>query len=164
MSFNFNNLSLAGVDISSGGNRLKPGRYICTVTGVEQKNTRTGGGVGLSVSLADVAGPGSIDVWLNLMIPTSEEATRIGREQLKALLVHGGHPDPDNIGRHGLGSIKGLKVGVLVEMEKYMKDGVWKDGSRVTGFVAPSAIDPSLKGASNGAAKKSAFPDDTIPF
>jgi|TARA_R110000764_G_scaffold87422_3_gene168260 hypothetical protein len=160
MSFSFDQLNLSGVQISSGSNTLKPGRYHCEVTDAALRDTRTGGKQ-IEVSLNDLAGGGTIRVWLNVHLPSSAEATRIGREQLKAMLTFGGHATPDN--PSDISSLKGLKPGVRVVHDSYEKDGETRSGSTVKGFFDPAEI-----GGSSGASKNQSAPkvdmDDEIPF
>ena len=122
--FSFNKLNLKNVDVTTAGNgTLPPGRHICKVSDATLKDTRAGGKM-IELQFNEIDGKGGIRNWLNVMVPSSEKATQIGREQLKGLLVWGGHEDPDNIGKHGVGSIKGLVVGVRVVADTYVKDGL----------------------------------------
>ena len=162
--FSFSDLSLGEVKIG-GGNRLAPGKYKCEVTDAEWQTSRSGGKM-IVVSLSDVGGGGDIKTWLNVHVPSSPQATNIGRSQLKSLLVHGGHPDPDNIGDHGIASIKGLTTGVAVKSEYYVKDGETRDGSTVSYFCSPDDIPNGA--ASHPPVQMSAGEDDKlddeIPF
>ena len=120
MAFNFRELNLSGVDISSAPQILQPGRYVVTITDAFIKQTRNGGSA-VELSLTDVKGQGTLRAWINVNVPASQTATRIGREQLKALLIHGGHPTPDN--PSDIASLKGLKVGASVQKDTYTMDG-----------------------------------------
>lgn len=161
MSFSFSDLNLSGVDVGrASGTGLKPGRYICKVTEAKLEDVKSGSGKKLTVSLAELGGAGSITHWINVYLPKSEEATRIGREQLKALLTHGGHPSPDKPG--DVRTMKGLIVGVVVVSEEYVKNGETRKGSAVSGYVSPTEIDPDFKAGAKAAG--SGELDDEIPF
>ena len=143
--FSFNKLNLKNVDVTTAGNgTLPPGRHICKVSDATLKDTRAGGKM-IELQFNEIDGKGGIRNWLNVMVPSSEKATQIGREQLKGLLVWGGHEDPDNIGKHGVGSIKGLVVGVRVVTDTYVKDVLEREGSKVNGFLDPATINPDFK-------------------
>lgn len=144
--FSFRDLTLDGVDTQrTGGSSLPPGQYICEVTGAELSDTKNGGKQ-VVVTLRDQDGHGEVKDFINVLLHTSEEATRIGRERLKALLVHGGHPTPDRPG--DIKSLKGLKVGVIVDPDVYTN----KTGQQVAGakprrsgcYFSPSETDRQL--------------------
>lgn len=161
MAFSFKDLNLSGVEASSAGATLKPGRHACKIVEASIKDTRQNGKM-LELKFASVKEEGAIRGWINLHVPSSEQATRIGREQLKAVLVHGGHPNPDKPG--DISSLKGLVVGVLVGADTYQdKDGNQREGSKVKGFFAPSEV-----GVVATTKAKSDDPmadlDDDIPF
>lgn len=129
--FSFRDLNLTNIKESSGALTLKPGTYTCKVNEAKIDKIKSGGQQ-LVVKLSDTEGQGSITDWIVVNNPNSEMNTRIGLERLKSLLVHGGHKDPDNIGQHGVESIKGLVVGVQVKSEPWTNDkGKTVDGSRV---------------------------------
>jgi hypothetical protein len=154
--FSFSNLSLEGVQAAAAAKLLPPGRYVAKVVNAEVADSKSGGKL-LKFRVEDVKGRGILSGNLNLMVPGSEKATQIGLEQLKGLLVHGGHPDPDNIGMHGVQSIKGLTVGVVVGTEVYNGE----NRSRITGFCPPSEV---VGYEDTDAAKSSGGLDDDIPF
>lgn len=161
--FSFSDLNLSGVDVGrAGGGSLKPGRYLCRVISAELGDTRTGGKK-ITVKLGEIGGGGAITDWINVNLPGKEEATRIGREQLKALLTHGGHATPDKPG--DIRSMKGLIVGVVVVEESYTDNaGQAKKGSSVSGYVAPTDVDPDFKRGSAGGGGGQADLDDEVPF
>ena len=163
MSFSFNDLNLSGVQVTSGSTTLKPGRYHCEITEAKLRDTRTGGKQ-VEVTLNDLGGSGSIRAWLNVHVPASEQATRIGREQLKAMLTFGGHASPDK--PSDIASLRGLKPGVRVVSDTYQQDGEERTGSTVKGFFDPSEIGGSAPPSSSGdkTDKKSDDMDDDIPF
>lgn len=159
--FSFSSLVLSGVQAAAGVSVLAPGQYVCKVTDVELRDTKDGKGKRLMVKLKDTQDKGIITDFINLFLPNSEKATQIGQEQLKALLVHGGHPDPDQIGQHGLQSIKGLVVGVIVGTEKDT-DGNKRacvrgyiDSATVKGYEQSAAV--ATGDAAMGAGKKLPF-------
>jgi hypothetical protein len=161
MAFSFKDLNLSGVEAASAGSVLKPGRHVVTVAEAAIKTSRANGAI-LELKLTNQEG--AIRHWINVHVPNSEQATRIGREQLKALLVHGGHPNPDNPG--GVEKIRNLQVGISVGSDTYTdKDGNERTGSKVKGFFDPSEI----TGVKSAPAKQSGgdgFDDmkDDIPF
>lgn len=164
--FNFRDLTLKGIQASSGAAVLPPGKYVCKVSDAKMDKTRNGGWQ-LIVKLTDSSGAGSITEWLTIFNPNSEEAQRINRERMKALLVHGGHPDPDNIGAHGVESIKGLVVGVAVHTESYKdRDGKDRQGTRVHYFFDPKEIGSEGGASPAGSAGGTSFDDfdDDIPY
>lgn len=137
MAFSFDNLNLAGVEAAGSSSTLKPGRYQCKVTDANLRDTRSGGKQ-VEVTLEDVSSGQSVRHWINVHVPSSDTATRIGREQLKALLAFGGHANPDKPG--DIKSLKGLKPGVIVVSQTYNKDGEERTGSAVKGYFDPSEI------------------------
>lgn len=159
MTFSFSNLSLSGVTAATTGGVLPPGRYVCTVRKAEIEDTKDKSGKKLMVLLA--CSQGVITDSINIY-NKSERATEIGLEQLKSLLVNGGHPDPDNIGAHGVGSIKGLVVGVVVGNEKY--EG--QDRSKVSGYLKPELVTANGQASAKPAAPAAAslFKNSDIPF
>tara|TARA_Y100000813_G_C24092312_1_gene318803 strand:- start:53 stop:559 length:507 start_codon:yes stop_codon:yes gene_type:complete len=168
MAFNFRELNLSGVDISSAPQILQPGRYVVTITDAFIKQTRNGGSA-VELSLTDVKGQGTLRAWINVNVPSSQTATRIGREQLKALLIHGGHPTPDN--PSDIASLKGLKVGASVQKDTYTMDGEERTGSKLKGFFDPSEIDPDTPkksspgtGMTQSVDDKDDAADEAIPF
>lgn len=165
MAFSFDQLNLSGVEVSKGGGSLAPGKYVCKTKDAKLRDTRTGGKQ-LEVSLEDVDGHGSIRTWINVHVPSSQEATRIGREQLKALLVHGGHSNPDSPG--DIRNMNGLTVGVAVKAEEYEKDGEKRTGSKVHYFCPPSEISPAKSGGTSKPSESQTGGfgdmDDEIPF
>ena len=162
--FNFRDLNLKNIQASTGSAVLPPGRYACKVNEAKLEKTSTGGWQ-LVVSLVDSAGGGSIKEWMNIHNPNSEDSTRINRERLKALLVHGGHPDPDNIGQFGVESMRGLVVGVAVRSESYKdKTGKDREGTRVHYFFDPKELGDAPAAESGG--NRDSFADfkDDIPY
>lgn len=108
----FGSLDLTDVEAEKGRATMLPGNYICRVTNAEVKDTKDRRGKGVVVEFKDEGGGGTCDTFLNIVNP-NEEAQRIGRGQLKALLIAGGHPNPDRPG--DINSLKGLRVGVRIE-------------------------------------------------
>lgn len=161
-TFNFRDLSLSGVQASSGSATLQPGRYLCKIKEAKIEPTRNGGSQ-MVISLV-AENQGSIKDWIGIYNPNSAESQRINRERLKALLVHGGHVDPDNIGSHGVESMKGLLVGVAVRSEKYNdKDGKEKVGSRVHYYFDKSELGVEGTGGASSGGGVDSLADD-IPF
>lgn len=162
MTFSFNSLVLSGVKAASGVSVLSPGRYVCKVTDVEIKDTKDGKGKRMVVKLKEVNDKGVITDFINLHLPNSERATEIGQEQLKALLVHGGHPDPDNPGLHGLSAIKGLTVGVIVGTEKRLNGS--GDSAAVKGYIDPTTVAGQVQAAPGTAPAIGSTAAGKLPF
>lgn len=162
MAFSFNDLNLSSLEVASGSTTLKPGRYHCEVTDAKLRDTRTGGKQ-IEVSFNDLSGQGSIRAWINVHVPSSEKATRIGREQLKALLTFGGHSNPDH--PEDIALMKGLKPGVSVVSDTYTKDGEEREGSAVKGYFDPAEIGGTkAKPPADNQSDKKEDLDDDIPF
>lgn len=164
MSFNFNELNLTDSEVSSGSVILKPGKYVAKIKDAKvSPSKKNDGSMVMSLRVEDVNGGGSINHWINILVKSSAEATRIGRSELKTMLFYGGHQNPDKPG--DVSTINGLTVGVLIGEEKYMKDGVEKSGSTVKAFIDPAEVDPSKFTPKVLPAKKQGdgFGDD-IPF
>lgn len=144
MSFNFNELNLSDADVSSGGNYLKPGKYVVKVSDVKiAPSKKNDGSMVMALKISDVNSGGSLNHWINILVKSSVQATEIGRSELKTLLFYGGHPNPDKPGDVSL--INGLTVGVVIGESKYTdkRTGEEKTGSEVKAFIDPSEIDPS---------------------
>ncbi len=175
MSFDFNNLDLGNVELSSGSVVIPVGDHVAKVVGAEL--TKSAKGVNQVKVTVENEDKQSLMKWITLMNPNSKENTRIGRSELKALLVHGGHPDPDNIGQHGIDSMVGLQVGIRVVEDSYNdKNGQPRVGSKLKSFIPPMNADATFnppKGISETSSssdanqtdgdKKSDL-DDDIPF
>lgn len=174
MSFNFNALDLSNVEFSSGSSVIPVGDHVATVTGAEMTKTKTGASqIMVTVENADKQ---TLRKWITIHNPNSADNTRIGRSELKSLLVHGGHSDPDNIGQHGIDSMVGLKVGIRVVEDTYTKDGQQRVGSKLKSFIPPMNADATFNppkstnletSSSSGADemdKEEKKDDDEIPF
>jgi hypothetical protein len=160
MGFSFNDLNLSNVTVTSAPRTLRPGRYAVEVKEAELTPTRNGG-TQLKCRLVDKASNDSILHWIPLHNPNSEINQRIGREQFKAMLVHGGHNNPDEPG--DIKTVNGLVVGVSIGTDSYMKDGEQREGSKVKGFFPAADINPKY-GSAAPAASSSEAPNDDIPF
>lgn len=169
-AWSFRDLDLGGVEPERGSSSLKPGRYVCKVTDVEIKDTRTekGSGKRLVVTLTDMGGQGRVIDGINIA-HTNPMTADIGRRRLKALLQFGGHRSPDHPG--DISSLKGLVVGVNVEQgEDWTNDkgearkgggrprenGAYFDPAELPGGDAPPAY--------HGAGSVGADLNDRIPF
>ena len=87
MAFNFNNLDLSNVQFSSGSSMIPTGDHVVSVTGAEMTRTKTGA-TQIMVTVENDNGQ-TLRKWITIHNPNSEDNTRIGRSELKALLVHG---------------------------------------------------------------------------
>lgn len=181
MSFSFNDLNLSGVEISTpGGTRIPPGAHVVKVAEAKLKKSQAGGTM-VELKLVDSTGR-SIQHWINVHVPSSAEATRIGRGELLALTTYGGHPTPDKPG--DINTLKGMKVGVVVVAEDFTdrKTGEVRPGSEVSGYIPVAQAEEMAKnnpppnlgkraknqggqgGQSGGGQKYNADLDDEIPF
>ena len=164
MSFSFDNLNLENVTIQSGG-ALSPGRHVCVIKKAEAQKSRAGGGM-IMFQFEEVNGNGLIRKWINVHVPSSQKATRIGREELKTILVYGSHPNPESpFADAPVSALAGLTVGVRVQEDIYIKDGEERKGSKVVGYFDPAEVGQ----ANPPSPTSSATPDknemdDDIPF
>ncbi|PWC63976.1 hypothetical protein TSH7_09865 [Azospirillum sp. TSH7] len=137
--WSFRNLDLSGVDMASGATVLKPGRWVCKATEVELDMNSGKTGRILKVKLVEVNGQGVITAKLNVQHQNAD-AQRIGLGELKALLTHGGHPNPEKPG--DIKSVKGLVTGVTVthDSSTYVdnKGKTRERGSQVSGYFDPA--------------------------
>jgi len=184
MSWNFKNLNLQHVD-EDRPRSLEEGDYICTISDVQIKNN--GGKTSLMISLKAPSGQ-VINEFCKVddsdKSDKAQRGTSIGLSRLKAILKHGGHPNPDEPG--DINSLKGLTVGVRM---RYPKDAngdreTWsKDGNTYQSGVKPMpfgayytpdytnghdtgtvvVVDDTNDMTSNGSGKSSGL-DDEIPF
>ena len=157
MTFSFSNLSLSGVEAAAGSSVLAPGKYVVTAKTAKVEDTKSGNGKVLKVMFS--CKEGVISDNINVYNP-SAEATKIGLEQLKSLLVNGGHPDPDNIGAHGVASIIGLTVGIVVGTDTYQGE----TRSKVKGYCKPEAVTKATGSSSPAAAPAPALGTPAFPF
>jgi hypothetical protein len=170
MGFTFNDLDLSSNTASSGERRLKAGRYACKITGVELRTNKDGVGRSIQVEFTDVDSGGKIMDFINVYLPNSPKAETIGRDRLKSMLEHGGHPTPDKPG--DIKSLVGLVVGVNVEESEYVSNGETRIGSEVASwhpyFSAEGATGLGEKPTATAPVKPNgsapAFHDDPIPF
>lgn len=118
MSWTYKNLNLAGVKVQQpGGTMLKPGKYIVKTSDAQIKPTKNGGHQ-VVVKLTDVNGEGTIQDYINVHTPSSDEAERIGLERLMALLTFGGHPRPEKANSN-IAELNGLTVGVVIDEDEF---------------------------------------------
>jgi len=105
METTFNNNStpivdLSGVEESKGFEPIPAGKYLCATTNAEVKptNNKLGAYVKLELTVQAPEGFKNRKLWTNFNVKNqSEEAERIGKEQLKAFMVRAGHPNPDKL-------------------------------------------------------------------
>jgi len=176
MSFDFNNLDLGNVELSSGSVVIPIGDHVAKVVGAEL--TKSSKGVDQVKVTVENEDKQTLMKWITVRNPNSQQNTSIGRQELKALLVHGGHPDPDNIGQHGIDSMIGLQVGIRVVEDAYTdKNGQPRVGSKLKSFIPPMTADATFnppKGISETSSSSDANQtegdteksedDDAIPF
>lgn len=150
------NFSLAGVQAASSSSVLPPGRHVCTIKTMKLENTKANNGSKMLVILFTNAN-GVITGRLNIHNVTSETATRIGREQLRALAEHSGVADPDHPFAGGIEDYIGREVGVVVKAETYQGE----QRSAVSGFFDPDTAPPA---GQSGLKPANPFNDDDVPF
>lgn len=140
--FDFRDLNLSSVEVSSGSSILQPGKHVVSVLEAKVSPTKANdGSKALAIKVGGLNGEGTLSHWINLYSAKSPKATEIGREELKSLLVWGGHPTPNHPG--DVASIVGLKVGVIVRANEYTKDGQVRTGSEIAKFIDPADVDPA---------------------
>jgi hypothetical protein len=140
--FSFDTLTLGHVEAAKAATILPPGKYVCTSSDAKVQPTKAAdGGMVLNVRFSDTKGKGLVGHFFNMHLPGKAEATRIGLEQLKSFLECGGHPDPDNVGEHGIHALNGLTVGVVVKSDTYNGE----TRSKISGFLKPSEV-PGYEG------------------
>lgn len=156
--FDLNSLNLSGVQAAAGSSVLPPGRYVCKVRSCKLADTKAkDGSKMIEVLLSEINGKGVITARINIHNVKSAEATRIGREQLKALAVHSGAPDPDAPFATGINALNDSQVGVVVGSEQYQGEA----RSRVNGFCDPKTV-KGYEGQQGGSIGGTG--DDDIPF
>lgn len=134
-SFSFSSLSLSGVQAASGSAVLPPGKYIAKTKGAEIVKTKDGKGAFIKITLVAENNMGVITDRINVF-NANAEAVRIGKEQLRALCEFGGHIDPDNLGKHGIDSLNGLRVGINVGTDTYQGE----TRSQLKGYMRPESV------------------------
>jgi len=106
-------LDLAGVEVSQQ-RILGPGKHVVKITDakvVSNENTKTH-----QLELSYENSDGNLRQWIILNHPTSPDAVRIGKEQLKKLLLITGH---DGVSAPSPDYFRGKSVGVNVKEEVY---------------------------------------------
>lgn len=158
--FDLTSLNLSGVKAATVSDVLKPGRYVCEIRSCKLEDTKAKDGSKLlAVLLAEENGRGVITARINVHNVKSAEATRIGREQLRALAQFSG-ANPDSPFATGMNALNGFKVGVVVGSEKYQGE----DRSRVTGFMPPEDVVKTGGAPAPAAAPAGSIGVGDIPF
>jgi hypothetical protein len=121
MSFNFKDLDLSDVDADSGpeSNRIGVGTHEVTVTDASIDQCKNPKHYRLRVNFHD-KNQNTIRNDFNV-VNANDQAVKIGKEQLKALLEASKHPNPDK--PDDVSSLKGLKVQIKVALGKARDDG-----------------------------------------
>lgn len=175
----FDELDLTESAVQDGGPVLKSGCYLVRTRDPEYKKTGSGKGWQVKVVFEDTGGYGQITENFNVA-HSSAEAQRIGREQFKTMLTHGGHPNPDNPGsaKGGISSVGGLELKILVAQRgTYVnKHGEEKPSYEIVRYMPathPMAVGPTAEPAQSGSKSSGGFDaskshqrplDDEIPF
>jgi hypothetical protein len=155
-TFSFANLNLSAVTAATGGSVLQPGRYLVKVREAEVSDNKNKNGKILKVKL--VCNQGVITDNINVF-HESEQAEKIGLEQLKSLLVNSGHPSPDNPG--DISSLRGLEVGIIVAQDgEYNGQPQYK----VKGYMKPENVGTPTGTTSVPAVAPKAIGSGGLPF
>lgn len=109
----FEGMDLSGVEVSDR-RVLGPGRHVVKITEAKVTADKNKGLHQLEVAYSN--DDGGIRNWLTLNYPSSPEATRIGLEQLKALLLCLGHEGDKT---PPVEWFRGRTVGINVKSEMY---------------------------------------------
>lgn len=174
-SSDLDGIDLTDNTVSEGLPLLKTGIYDATSQkGIEIKKSKTG--KMLAVVFQDDAGSGQITFNFNV-INSSAEAQRIGRDQLKTFLTHGGHGNPDQPFKQPITNMEGLKVRIYVEHDgTYVKNNQTRDSYAIKRFAKQDKANPApgktAELARSGGATRSSGGgtsvhsplDDEIPF
>lgn len=169
MSFDLNSLDLSKVALNTSGVMLEPGKYICKIEDFKVVPMKSNAeGRQAEVTLKEINGLGGIRAWINLKVPSSAEATRIGLEQYKSLVFFSGHPSPDKPNLDVV-PLKGLTVGIIVKDRSYVDQttGNVRKGVEVSRYIDPADIDKTLTHRKPVALDKAAAAgtlEDEIPF
>lgn len=135
--WNYTNLNMKGVVPQRENNGLPEGRHICDVRNAELKQAK-GGSMQVAFDLIEINGAGKTFDRITVYHPRAQQdakaakSVEIGKERLKALLVYGGHPNPDN--HRDIRELNSLRVGVICERDE---DWVDDNGATRKGGVKP---------------------------
>jgi hypothetical protein len=170
MSFTFNSMNLKNVEVSENS-ILPEGNHIVEVT--EAKSvTKPTGAVQIEVLMREVVdGKKTIKDWIVVHNPNYPKNAEIGLSNLKAMLIHGGHNNPDNpFPDDDVSVMKGLVFGVYVGTSEYngktsMKIKKYKSAKDVDGdFNLQAMRDPMGASVASATAQTKDNLDDDIPF
>ena len=122
-------VDLTDTEANQGFDALPPGPYMTQVTNAEVKTTRAGDGRYINVEL-EVTEPKSYagrKVWdiFNIQNP-SEDATKIGKANLKGFMQAAGHKNPNTL--RDVNELVGLRVVATLIVKK---DPNWGEGNQV---------------------------------
>lgn len=109
---------------------LPEGKYVCSVTNVEIKDTKTGSGQYLKTELTVIDGEAKgrkIFTQFNIK-NTNQDAVAIGLKQLKTMLTNANYT---NVERPNISEITGLTVGVKTRIKH---DDTYGDKAEVAYF------------------------------
>lgn len=154
----FEGLDLSNVE-ASDKRTLQPGRHVVTIT--EAKIVKDDARKTHQLELAYQNDDGTIRNWIYVNHPGSAEATRIGLEQLKSLLLTLGH---DGNQAPGVDYFKGKKVGINIKEEKYTHQGQQKTRLKVNYHFTPTASDATASSNNGGSGAGSNSLEDEIPW
>lgn len=168
----FNELDLTNSKVSTGGPILKAGVYLVETRDAAFEKTQSGQGQVAKVIFDDVEGLGQITESFNIF-HSSAEAQRIGREQFKTMLTHGGHPNPDR--PTNVATVNALRLKIMVKADgTYEKNGETLTSYRIARYLpadhpaktGPTAVAETAQsgGMTNPATSPNRPLDDDIPF
>jgi hypothetical protein len=128
-------LDLSNVKVEDGFDVLPEGKYVCSITNVEVKDTKAGTGQYVKTELTVVDGEAKgrkIFSQFNIKNPNME-AVAIGMKQLKQMLSNSTYPNPEKV---DLTKLTGTVVGVKTKITKSTDFG---DKAEVHYFFTPKA-------------------------
>lgn len=158
----FANLDLSGITPDDFA-PLTPGEYELRSSDAQVKTGANGTDKRVVVKLTSTDGKGAINAGFNVVNAKSKQAVEIGLAQLKAFLISGGHPNPDNPG--DIVNLNGLVCRAYIGMGKpYIgQDGKERSNPEVKRFIMQGETSGAASGGASGAAATKRY-DDEIPF
>lgn len=134
-------VDLTDTDADAGFDALPAGPYMTQVSNAEVKTTKAGNGRYISVEL-EVTEPKAFSgrkVWDNFNIQNpSEDATKIGKANLKGFMVAAGHKNPDVL--RDVNELIGLRVVATLIIKK---DPNWGEGNQVKKYEPATTAEVS---------------------
>jgi len=125
---------------------LPAGKYLCSVTEAEMKDTKDGTGAYIRAELTVMEGDAkNRKVFTNFNVKNKNpKAVEIGLSQLKSLLVNAGYPNPNKL--DSVSDICGLTVGVKTKIKA---DPEYGDKAEVSYYLDPKTMAPEKDSSEN---------------